>query len=221
MHVAIASRGGWHAVGRRIGALGFWVNKSYSTERVRLSASRDKRSDIDFRMLSDPRDMGRLKAGFRMGVRAMLAAKQQGAVLDIFPSGFSPRIRELTRPIRCNAVMTAIAAPLMDRSAGIRQRVMTYAVDTQHPAEVLAADDTLLETHLRRRVGGIWHPCGSCRMGDVTDPMAVTDANARVIGVAGLRVCDASLVPTVPCANLNIPVLMIAEKTAATIRAGG
>jgi 5-(hydroxymethyl)furfural/furfural oxidase len=98
---------------------------------------------------------------------------------------------------------------------------MTYAVDTQHPAEVLAADDTLLEAHLRRRVGGTWHPCGSCRMGDAADPMAVTDANARVIGVEGLRVCDASLMPTVPCANLNIPVLMIAEKTAATIRAGG
>ncbi len=98
---------------------------------------------------------------------------------------------------------------------------MTYAVDTQHPAEALAADDTLLEAHLRRRVGGAWHPCGSCRMGDAADPMVVTDANARVIGVEGLRVCDASLMPTVPCANLNIPVLMIAEKTAATIRAGG
>jgi 5-(hydroxymethyl)furfural/furfural oxidase len=221
MHVAIAARGGWHAVGRRIGALGFWVNKSYSTGRVRLSASADKRSNIDFRMLSDPRDMVRLKAGFRMGVRAMLAAKQAGVVLDIFPSGFSPRIRELTRPTRRNAVMTAIAAPLMDRSTGIRQRIMTYAVDTQHTAEVLAEDDTLLDAHLRRRVGGTWHPCGSCRMGDPADRMAVTDANARVIGVEGLRVCDASLMPTVPCANLNIPVLMTAEKIAATIRAGG
>jgi 5-(hydroxymethyl)furfural/furfural oxidase len=221
MHVAIAARGGWHAVGRRIGALGFWVNKSYSTGRVRLSASADKRSDIDFRMLSDPRDMARLKAGFRMGVRAMLAAKQAGVVLDIFPSGFSPRIRELTRPTHRNAVMTAIAAPLMDRSIGIRQRIMTYAVDTQHTAVVLAEDDVLLEAHLRRRVGGTWHPCGSCRMGDPSDRMAVTDANARVIGVEGLRVCDASLMPTVPCANLNIPVLMTAEKIAATIRAGG
>jgi 5-(hydroxymethyl)furfural/furfural oxidase len=58
-------------------------------------------------------------------------------------------------------------------------------------------------------------------MGDRADPMAVTDANARVIGVENLRVCDASLMPTVPCANLNIPVLMTAEKIAATIRAGG
>jgi 5-(hydroxymethyl)furfural/furfural oxidase len=69
-------------------------------------------------------------------------------------------------------------------------------------------------------VSGTWHPCGTCRMGDARDPMAVADAAGRVIGVDGLRVCDASLMPTIPCANLNIPVVMMAEKIAATIRAG-
>ncbi len=221
MHVAIAARGGWHAVGQRIGTLGFWVNKSYSTGRVRLPSSPDKRAEIDFRMLSDPRDMVRLKEAFRIGVRAMMAAKQAGVVLDVFPSGYSPRIRELTRPSTRNAAITAVAAPLMDRITGIRQKIMNFAVGTEYTAEELAADDTLLEAHLRRRVNGTWHPCGSCRMGDPSDRMAVTDPHARVIGVEGLRVCDASLMPTVPCANLNIPVLMIAEKTAATIRAGG
>jgi 5-(hydroxymethyl)furfural/furfural oxidase len=221
MHVAIAARGGWHAVGERIGTLGFWVNKSYSTGRVRLSSSPDKRSKIDFRMLSDPRDMSRLKQAFRIGVQAMIAARQAGVVLDVFPSGYSPRIRELTRPGKRNAMITALAAPLMDRSHAIRNRIMTYAVGCEHTVETLAADDTLLEAHLRRRVNGTWHPCGSCRMGDPSDHMAVTDPNSRVIGVEGLRVCDASLMPTVPCANLNIPVLMIAEKIAATISAGG
>ena len=112
-------------------------------------------------------------------------------------------------------------APLMDRSTGSRQKIMTFAVGTDYSAETLAADDALLEAHLRPRVNGTWHPCGSCRMGDPSDRLAMTDPNARVIGVEGLRVCDASLMPTVPCANRNIPVLMIAEKTAAAIRAGG
>ena len=58
-------------------------------------------------------------------------------------------------------------------------------------------------------------------MGDEDDPMAVTDAEGRVIGVERLRVCDASLMPTVPCANLNIPVIMMAEKIADAIRRGG
>jgi 5-(hydroxymethyl)furfural/furfural oxidase len=221
MHVAIAARGGWHAVGQRIGTLGFWVNKSYSTGRVRLSSSSDRRSDIDFRMLSDPRDMARLKEGFRIGVRAMTAAKKAGVVLEVFPSGYSPRIRELLRPTTRNAAIAGVAAPLMDASNAVRKKIMAYAIGTEYTAEELAADDTLLEAHLRKRVNGTWHPCGSCRMGDPSDRMAVTDPSARVIGVEGLRVCDASLMPTVPCANLNVPVLMIAEKTAATIRAGG
>jgi 5-(hydroxymethyl)furfural/furfural oxidase len=165
--------------------------------------------------------MARLKAGFQLGVRAMTAARQAGVVLDVFPSVYSPRIRELTRPNRRNVALTALAAPLMDRSAGVRQRIMSYAVGTDFSAEALAGDDGLLEAHLRRVVGGTWHPCGSCRMGDAADPMAVTDSSARVIGVEGLRVCDASLMPTVPCANLNIPVLMMAEKIAGAIRAGG
>jgi choline dehydrogenase-like flavoprotein len=76
MHVALAACGGWHAVGQRIGTLDVWVNRSHSTGRVRLSSSPDRSSDIDFRMLSDPRDMIRLKGAFRMGARAMLAAKQ-------------------------------------------------------------------------------------------------------------------------------------------------
>ena len=222
MHVAIAARGGWHAVGQRIGTLGFWVNKSYSTGRVRLSASPDKRSDIDFRMLSDPRDMARLKEAFRIGVRAMTAAKQAGVVLDVFPSGYSPRIRELTRPSTRNAVITAVAAPLMDRSDIIRKKIMTLC--GRHRA--FRRDACARMTRCWRRICA----SGSTAPGIRAEPaawairlirMAVTDPNARVIGVEGLRVCDASLMPTAPCANLNIPVLMIAEKTAATIRAGG
>ena len=55
----------------------------------------DQRSEIDFRMLSDPRDMVRLKEAFRIGLRAMTAAKQAGVVLDVFPSGYLPRIPNL------------------------------------------------------------------------------------------------------------------------------
>jgi 5-(hydroxymethyl)furfural/furfural oxidase len=138
----------------------------------------------------------------------------------VFPSGFSARVRDLTRPGRVNAVVMGIAAPLMDASDALRRRMMAFALEAEHGAEELAADDDLLEAHLRRQVGGTWHPCGTCRMGDDDDPMAVTDAAGRVIGVAGLRVCDASLMPTIPCANLNLPVLMTAEKIADGIRRG-
>ena len=57
-------------------------------------------------------------------------------------------------------------------------------------------------------------------MGAPDDPGAVTDPAARVYGVEGLRVCDASIMPCVPRANTNIPVIMMAEKLADAILAG-
>jgi 5-(hydroxymethyl)furfural/furfural oxidase len=51
-------------------------------------------------------------------------------------------------------------------------------------------------------------------MGAAGDPMAVVDAAGGVRKLEGLSVCDASVMPTIPCANLNVPVIMIAEKMA-------
>jgi len=59
------------------------------------------------------------------------------------------------------------------------------------------------------------------RMGAPDDPGAVTDPSARVYGVSGLRVCDASIMPAVPCANTNFPTIMLGEKIAAAILGEG
>ena len=66
----------------------------------------------------------------------------------------------------------------------------------------------------------IFHPVGTARMGRADDAMAVVDSHLRVLGVAGLRVVDASVMPTITSGNTNSPVLMIAEKAARWILAG-
>ena len=63
----------------------------------------------------------------------------------------------------------------------------------------------------------IFHPVGTAKMGTATDPMAVVDERLRFHGIAGLRVVDASVMPTITSGNTNTPTAMIAEKGAAMI----
>ena len=74
---------------------------------------------------------------------------------------------------------------------------------------------------MRHNIAGKFHTAGTCRMGAADDRGAVVDPSGRVYGVSGLRVCDASIMPTLMRGNTNIPTLMLAEKIAATINAGG
>lgn len=74
--------------------------------------------------------------------------------------------------------------------------------------------DAQLDDFLREHVESAYHPCGTCRMGRASDPMAVVDPQCRVIGVEGLRVADSSIFPQVTNGNLNAPSIMTGEKAA-------
>ena len=77
--------------------------------------------------------------------------------------------------------------------------------------------DTDLADYVRRTVGGLFHPIGTCKMGPKDDPMAVVDARLRVRGVRGLRIADASVMPVIPSGNTHAPTVMIGEKAALMI----
>jgi len=75
-----------------------------------------------------------------------------------------------------------------------------------------------IDAFVREHAESAYHPCGTARLGRRDDPMAVVDRECRVIGVEGLRVADASVMPTVPGGNTNLPCIMIGEKAADLIR---
>ncbi|WP_322032901.1 GMC family oxidoreductase [Paraburkholderia sp. J76] len=79
-------------------------------------------------------------------------------------------------------------------------------------------DPVQIEGMLRDTADTEYHPCGTCRMGPDTDPMAVVDAQLRVKGIDGLRVADASIMPAITSNNTNAPSIMIGEKCADMIR---
>lgn len=81
------------------------------------------------------------------------------------------------------------------------------------PGAHVQSDDEI-DDFLREHAESAFHPCGTCRMGAASDPMAVVDPQCRVIGIDGLRVADSSIFPRVTNGNLNAPSIMTGEKAA-------
>ncbi len=79
--------------------------------------------------------------------------------------------------------------------------------------------DEAIQAYIRQTCDTCYHPVGTCKMG--TDEMAIVDSQLRVYGVDGLRVVDASIMPTITTVNTNAPTIMIGEKAADLIKAAG
>jgi 5-(hydroxymethyl)furfural/furfural oxidase len=220
MSLALISRSGWHEIGKRIGSLYFWVNKSYSQGSVTLqSADPSAGPVIDFRMLSDPRDLARLRNAFRFIAGLAVSRDLDGVRSKIFPSNYSDRVRKVSSPGLWNAVQMAAFAYLLDGAPQLRGWLIDTLVTGGITLDDVLRDDAALDAYLNKAVVGVWHPVGTCRMGHADDPMAVTGASGLVHKVAGLRICDASVMPSIPCANTNIPTIMLAERMADLIKA--
>ncbi|WP_172327905.1 GMC family oxidoreductase [Mangrovicoccus sp. HB161399] len=220
MHMNYVTRAAWHAVGHQLASIFFWVNKSYSRGQLMLDpADPGGFPRIDFRMLSDRRDLTRLADAFERAVLLASDPKLARVVTGIYAGGMSEQGRKYAAPTARNGLATRAAALGLDLLGPLRDRAFPYLLANHADPAELAADRAALEAYIGETVGGVWHPSGTCRMGPAGDAMAVTDGMGKVRGTEGLYVCDASLMPTIPCANTNVPTIMMAEKIADAHRA--
>ncbi len=144
----------------------------------------------------------------------MLRPKSAGAVTlrsrnpltaPLIDPAFFAHPDDLETMVRGFRIARAISeSPLLDAVRG--RELFTAGVRT----------DAEIRDVLRRRSDTIYHPVGTCRMG--VDGMAVVDPQLRVRGVAGLRVADASIMPTLIGGNTNAPAIMIGEKASDIVR---
>ncbi len=215
MGMYIRSSVAWHALGRQIASLAPVLLSPVSRGQIQLNKVNPWASPrIEFNLLGDDRDLVRLMDGFRLAVRLYEAKEVSAIASSPFavsnPSGLM-RFNDLTR---ANAILASFASACIDLAPKFGRSVLGHVTKMRLLSELVGADKEL-ELFVRASVTGTAHVCGTCRMGTARDPLAVTDATGQVLGVAGLRVADASLMPNVPSANTHIPTVMIAEKISA------
>lgn len=106
---------------------------------------------------------------------------------------------------------TAVAGVKFARRIASTEPMKSLMKREYRPGHEARTDDEIL--HFCREYGAtIFHPSGTAKMGQVSDPMAVVDARLKVHGIEGLRVVDASIMPTLVSGNTNVPVVMVAER---------
>ncbi|MGC8469048.1 MAG: GMC family oxidoreductase [Acetobacteraceae bacterium] len=222
MFLGVTNKTSWHAVGEQIGSFIISVYKTYSETGSVTLASADPFAEpkVAFNLLSDHRDLERIMDGVRRSAAWHLTPELRAVTTDPFPASYSDKVRQVGLINRKNRILTDVMARLLDGPQALRSFLIRKLIMEGFTLEGVLNDPEQNEAFCRKAAVGVWHASCTCRMGAEDDPMAVTDPAGRVRGMNGLRVVDASIFPTVPCANTNFPVLMTAEKCAQAILDG-
>ncbi|KAL1958124.1 hypothetical protein VTO42DRAFT_5164 [Malbranchea cinnamomea] len=149
---------------------------------------------------------------------SIMTPQSRGSVTISSPDASDPPVIDLAYLTHKADQEVAVAAVKRLRQiwAGMSEVVIG---DEYRPGPEVQSDEEIME-FIKSTVVPVWHAVGTCAMGKTTDPMAVVDSNARVIGVTGLRVVDASVFPVLPPGHPQSTIYMVAEKIADAIKKG-
>ncbi len=216
MYINVQCKTSWSPLGHQVANLAPSLLKPKSRGRVALTAADPAvYPRVEFNFAGEELDVRRFMDGFRRCVEILAHDAVRAMTRLTFPVKFSDRLRRLNRITPANKIKSAAIAALIDLVPPLGGPIFGTLADRRVDLATLAADDAALAEHIRDNVAGTFHPVGTCRMGAPGDRDAVTDPAGRVrAGIGGLRVIDASIMPTIPRGNTNIPTIMVAEKLA-------
>jgi 5-(hydroxymethyl)furfural/furfural oxidase len=215
MYLNVQCKTSWSALGHQVANLAPSLLKPIARGRVSLISSDPiAYPRVEFNFTGHELDLKRFMQGFRRCVDILAYEAVRAMTRLTFPVKFNDRLRRLNRITPANKIGSAVIAALVDAVPALAGPIFATLADRRVDLAALVRDDEALADHIRSNVAGTFHPVGTCRMGGPDDRDAVTDPAGRVRGIAGLRVIDASIMPTIPRGNTNIPTLMVAEKIA-------
>jgi 5-(hydroxymethyl)furfural/furfural oxidase len=219
MYINVQCKTSWSPLGFQVANLAPSLLKPKARGRVSLRSKDAAEPLVEFNFCGEELDLRRFMQGFRRAVDVLAHEQVRAMTRVTFPVKFNDRLRRLNRINAGNKIKSALVAALIDLVPPLAGPIFSTLADRRVDLAELVQDDEALAEHIRQNVAGTFHPVGTCRMGAPGDRDAVTDTQGRVRGVAGLRVIDASIMPTVPRGNTNIPTIMLAEKVSAAMLA--
>jgi 5-(hydroxymethyl)furfural/furfural oxidase len=218
MYINVQCKTSWSPLGFQVANLAPTLLKPMARGRVSLvKGDAATPPCVEFNFTGHELDLKRFMQGFRRAVEVLAHEKVRAMTGVTFPVKFTDRLRRLNRITPANKIQSAVIAALIDLVPPLAGPIFSTLADRRVDLATLVADDDALAAHIRENVAGTFHPVGTCRMGGANDRDAVVDPEGRVRGIAALRVIDASIMPTAPRGNTNIPTIMVAEKISATM----
>jgi 5-(hydroxymethyl)furfural/furfural oxidase len=218
LQMLILNKSSWHGLGASVAGLGVCLMQPFSRGTVQLvSSDPPVLPAVSFRMLTERADRERMIEGLRRAAELMLYEEVRALRNETFAAGYSRVVRRLNEPGASNVAVTKALARLLDGPSIVRKSMLRWGIASGDVREKRLSDEGWIASTVRSHTFGTYHPVGTCALGTADDDNAVVDARTRVIGIEGLRVVDASIMPRIPRGNTNLPVMMVAERAAALI----
>jgi choline dehydrogenase-like flavoprotein len=206
--------------GIRMGMVAAALYAPFSRGSVTLrSPAPDVPPVVAQRLLTDERDARRMVTATRLAEALIVDPSVRECFEEAYLLPRDPPLRLVNGVGAIGALKALAASTVLASPASLRRAAIGSAI---RPGRLIAdrnGSKPLNDAEILTASGTMFHPSCTCAIGRPDDPMAVVDPECRVYGVPGLRVADASVMPSVVSANTNFPTMMIGERVADFVRA--